>query len=583
MSYLPYSDITLKEYLLSLKKMENLMVIISVKDTFGAFLEKEDIDIFKELGLYRLSVLEKAGKLERRKGFVAVLADSDVIFQELSEKNASVHFHKKIGRYEVDAFSSPYSGLNISSILIDDEEYSVNERGINIVVLNTKTDTVIDSVAFDTGVKEKKAVRLFRYIEPRVLPREKNALFLRDIEKVKDRLKLTNLLPNYEWVSSSKDLNSVFNNKIKVRFFFYGAYNLWNAMESVAKAFSMDDRYDVLVVMTNRDILYKTVICIGKGGFTVIHDDDYDIEKDRPDIAIYNWHSYYRNCSSVKLKVLVAAGLVTGTLATFDIRSFCRKIVNDKNDIDYIITEKFIQKMVVDHDPKKNGKWVGFGNPKFDLIYENVINHPPLPEGWKKIEGKKVILWAFDHGWYTKNATFDLFAKEFFEYFSEKKDMALIIRPHRSYPAELLSKGVWSANDLAVIKNYCETTLNIIWDDTFDYGLSYAVADAIITDVNCGITISALPLKKPLAVLLRFDEGSPEPEQPEVIDALYKINSYSELSVFLNMISEDKDPMYKRRMSVKERFISDFDGKNGQRIKDFIVGAYEEKTISKEQ
>ena len=43
-----------------------------------------------------------------------------------------------------------YSDGNVASVVINGQEYSVNRRGLNIVVYSHYQDKVIDSVCFDT-------------------------------------------------------------------------------------------------------------------------------------------------------------------------------------------------------------------------------------------------------------------------------------------------------------------------------------------------------------------------------------------------------------------------------------------------
>ena len=56
-------------------------------------------------------------------------------------------------------FDAGYENGNTCSIRIDGTEYAKNMRGINIVVYNHVTKTVVDSVCFDTHTKGAKAQR----------------------------------------------------------------------------------------------------------------------------------------------------------------------------------------------------------------------------------------------------------------------------------------------------------------------------------------------------------------------------------------------------------------------------------------
>jgi hypothetical protein len=87
-----------------------------------------------------------------------------------------------------------------------------------------------------------------------------------------------------------------------------------------------------------------------------------------------------------------------------------------------------------------------------------------------------------------------------------------------------------------------------------------------------------MALDVPLAVLNRFDCEKCEPNYPEVAEALYSINNAKELDDFVKIVVDNADPMKEKRNEVKSRYITNFDGKNGQRIKEFIVNEYTKKT-----
>ncbi len=97
--------------------------------------------------------------------------------------------------------------------------------------------------------------------------------------------------------------------------------------------------------------------------------------------------------------------------------------------------------------------------------------------------------------------------------------------------------------DLELLRLFCKNSENIVWDETLDYSYAYSIADAVITDINCGISISALPLDIPVAVLERYDGNHCEPLYPEVYQSLYKICSLEDLEEFTDMVAREEHPM----------------------------------------
>jgi len=237
---------------------------------------------------------------------------------------------------------------------------------------------------------------------------------------------------------------------------------------------------------------------------------------------------------------------------------------------------------------------VEMGNPKFDTIYRKLSAPAALPEAWEKICGKKVFLWAHDHLYRSHNFTFDQYISAILDYFTTHSDVALIWRPHNAFIRELRGRSVgdpgvdkigpiWTPSDFDTLRRWFDESPNLVWDEMPDYSYAYAAADAIITDVRCGITVSALPTGKPLCVFYRM--GVPEvPEQfPELIDNLYQVRNRTQAIEFFEMIRRGEDPMKAQREKAFHECVYAFDGKNGQRMKDFIVEKYFEKVEQKAQ
>lgn len=541
---------------------DKYLIIIAIKDTIGFFLDSNICVALSNLGLKTFNCVENIEDLHWR-GYAAVIDHGKVLFESLARRDEAVWTRENIHGQEVDIFSGSLHSGNIASIIIQSEEYAVNKRGFNICIASLEDNIVFDSVAFDTHSETKKAIRLSDYRTISVIPHEKDDLIIKNINDVKKRLNIECIIPKFDLVHEDNQ------QQIKVRVFFFGWYPLWNAMESVVNAFEEDETYDVCVIMETLD--RTTRDCLIRGGHNVIETRDYDIEKDKPVIAIYNnCYKHYMDYSTIKYKVLIPAGIVGGHMRNFGMNTMTNYIAKMKKRVDGI----FVEKNIYDHikDGAKQNVFP-FGNPKFDLIY-NKINNTKLPSEWGKLKGKKTILWAFDHHWYTSNVTFDLYARHFFEYFEMNDELALLIRPHANYPRELIADGIWNRRDVEILKRYCINSVNIIWDDSLDYGAAYSLAKAVITDVNCGITISAMPLNVPIAVLLRFDGNKCEPQYKEVYDSLYHINGREELVSFFDMVRAGNDPLQDKRNDIKDDCISNFDGGNGKRIKACIEKTY---------
>lgn len=134
-----------EEYLSWLKSLDNCTVLITVKDIQGFSLTKEMTDGLAELGFTQTDIL-----LEHEyHGFIGVLINNIVTYQNICNDEAIVYKDYIDDRYVVIK-SETLSQGNSGIIYIDNVEYSPNQRGINIVVWDNSTDTIIDSIAYDT-------------------------------------------------------------------------------------------------------------------------------------------------------------------------------------------------------------------------------------------------------------------------------------------------------------------------------------------------------------------------------------------------------------------------------------------------
>lgn len=549
------------QYLNRVSCLSDCLIVLAVKDTLGHNIGENGYNALHNLGITKTNY-ENRYK-DSWKGFVSVIRNGQIIYEELSEYGQTVRYNNIIEGVSLDILSCPYICGNYCSILIDDHEYSVNERGLNIVVYSLLDKFVVDSVAFDTHVPQKECKRDMTRQFISVKPYLNNDLIIRDLNNVRSRYSLESILGCNSVISEA-------NSKIKIRFFFWGGYNLWNAIESVVEAFLKDDHYDVLVVFSSFDS--KTIYRATKNNINFTLKDHYVVENDSPDITIYNWKDVYYSCKSIKYSVQIPATIIDGGISSLDSKSILDSLV-DESKVDDVLVEKNLYRL---SSGLNYEKWREFGNPKFDLIYNYVNGLAPCAGVYDKIKDKCIFLWAFDHNWKIKSSSFDLYIKTILSIFLRRKESALIIRPHRNFTIELVQSQIWSKDELTYLKNYCENTENIIWDDTLDYGEAYGLADAIITDVNCGICISALPLDVPISVLCRYDGNECLPQYPEVYENLYKIKSETEVESFVDMVLSGDDPMKRDRELLRERYISNFDGKNGERIKEFISKRYEE-------
>lgn len=546
------------KYVSALSRVESL-IVIAVRDTIGYSVGTKGYVGLKKLGLTQLGA-SGDGRQDHWKGYAAIIYRGVVRYEKLEEQDMTVEYATTLDGIRLEIYSSPLRSANRASIVVNGEEYAMNRRGMNFVVIDTADGSVIDSVAFDTHMDGIPCFRDEGKAAPHVRPRKRDEMNISPLNPVRERLLLHHILEgfgNYK--------------KIKLRIVHWGNAGLWNAMESVVMEFAKEDRYDIMVIIENLSVAGEQIReYLASCGIRAKKQNEYNAHQDSPDIVIVNHPDFLSlaDCSSACLRYCVPAMLINGADSGIDV-SIMDMARASKNTYDKIFVDKNLYEGLCQDKAAASITELS-GNPKFDLIYNKTQRERAIPKEWDKLQPRKVILWAFDHNWWMKSSAVDLYFRILVRDAMADEGIGLIIRPHRNFIYELLQHGIWTEEDFDAFKYFCKMSPNIVWDDSLDYGAAYSVADAIITDVNCGIIISALPLDKPIAVLQRFDGNRCVPHYPDIIGAHYEINSEDELSSFMEMVKRGEDPKREQRKAKCAEYVAHFDGMNGKRIKESI-------------
>ena len=80
--------------------------------------------------------------------YIAAIKDGEILTEEISDEKLS--YQTEIENISLEVISAGYNSGNTASIKINNVEYAVNQRGLNIVVYDTKENCVADSVCIDT-------------------------------------------------------------------------------------------------------------------------------------------------------------------------------------------------------------------------------------------------------------------------------------------------------------------------------------------------------------------------------------------------------------------------------------------------
>ncbi|MBD5384492.1 MAG: hypothetical protein HDR72_05790, partial [Ruminococcaceae bacterium] len=122
---------------------DDFLIAVSTRHTPGSKMTDEVFDKIRALGFADFSRTH----LMMYSGFVS---RGEILFNTCAEKSMMpVEFCGTVNELELSIISRSWDGGLLSSIKINDEEYSLNGRGLNIVVYDWENNAVIDSCNYD--------------------------------------------------------------------------------------------------------------------------------------------------------------------------------------------------------------------------------------------------------------------------------------------------------------------------------------------------------------------------------------------------------------------------------------------------
>lgn len=415
---------------------------------------------------------------------------------------------------------------------------------------------------------------------------------LQEVSEIYERLNARNLFPYADFLTADlKDKNK----KINLVFYIKYAASSWGGIKSLYDCFLKDDKYHVAVVPSRADsetYIQENMKRLQKDKVEII-DEDNLLEHLNPDVVIVTGYApMMESCSLAAARILGGAKLSIGIynrLLDVGFHEDGRHIERNMNRgsmalCDYCIADASLYRMITkDMSETQKGKYIELGHPKFDHVW-GALHKNDYPSAWEKLKGKKVILWAPVHGlngngvgwwWYT----FDIYAKHIIDYAVRHEEIGLIIRLQNVLVWELLELGIWKDKELEVIRKYCEESRNIVFDENSSYANAYSIMDGVITDSLASVEHTALPTMKPICIVHRNSakdkaEAARMPLLQNYEDILYHAYSLEDIDTFFGYIASGEDPMFGIRRKKMGDYVKSCDGKNAQRIKDFIEKKY---------
>ena len=144
------------DYISILSEGGNLSALITVKGSAGRKLSDDSRNRISEAGLSELS------KIGDYTAYIGVIEKGAVKYEKmLSEEEKTTgdgiaYSGRFPGGVKYTLTSGSSNNGDISSVRFDNEDYSLNERGINIIVYDNDAETIVDDTCFDTWESDER-------------------------------------------------------------------------------------------------------------------------------------------------------------------------------------------------------------------------------------------------------------------------------------------------------------------------------------------------------------------------------------------------------------------------------------------
>lgn len=132
----------------------NLVVLLAVRDTPANVL-----DVSVQNALYSLGLKTELNK-QFRQSYLAAIDCGHILCEMISNNHEMLKAELTIDEIDIKLVSASYEFGDKAQIIINGKDVAVNQRGINIAVIDKQTKYVLDSVAFDTWLPHAPAYRI---------------------------------------------------------------------------------------------------------------------------------------------------------------------------------------------------------------------------------------------------------------------------------------------------------------------------------------------------------------------------------------------------------------------------------------
>ncbi|UUV14864.1 CDP-glycerol glycerophosphotransferase family protein [Clostridioides difficile] len=469
--------------------------------------------------------------------------------------------------------------LNLIQILIEGIDY-IKNNNLSESIVNSSLEAInyMKKYINNSGRSNKNLLNLIdeTYVKILRLSMYKNIRLIEDCELIISNLNyLSNIIENS------------LNKKNKIVFMPYNA-KMWNSLESIWKSAVLDEQCDCYVV----PIPYYKLIDTPNGitqiytyegndfpeDVPIIHYDDFDLSKEKPDIIYV--HNQYDDCNNatmvdsnyfsynLKQYTNMLVYVAYGILGTYPVSFYLNfyELIASRN-FDKVIVQSPAFEIIAECSGINKNQILTMGSPKFDSLIYNLKQNNINKDYESKLKGKIIFLWTTNlmkipNG---KDGVIDEI-ENVFDIIENSQEYGLIYRPHPLELEYVKSKVPECFNRYKTLLDSISIKNNIILDDSVSYYESFNLSHALITD-RSSVLIEYIQTKKPILIYdIDMEHGYYDSRIFDIFSNYVVGEEDMDLIKFMNLVKNNNDYKLNQRLNSLNSVLSNTDGSCGEKI-----------------
>lgn len=421
--------------------------------------------------------------------------------------------------------------------------------------------------------------------------------FLEITEKIMDCLEAGKQYLEYidTLFELSQKINIYCKNDVKYKFkivFLAELGSKWDSMDSVYRAYKNREDCEVEVVIAP---IYRAIkLPNGKIKHDVIYEDyltslgikhtlykDYDIKKDLPDITFTS-----QPYESVTPEMFWAENIAPYTRLVY-LPYFTTYCMTSEQEIyvqcqmpiynlawRVICQSEKLKTIYSKYFKSKGENIIASGLPKWDWVINMDNREIKLPEGWEKLEGKKVILKNYHYNFRNPKGRM-LHIKNDIDNLNKDTE-AMILRFHPMTETMFNVYYPEFKEEWEQLKNEINNLPNCVIDNNIMYDYSFKFSDAMTSDIS-SIVWQYMLTKKPIILLYLsyLKEAKAQEENDGYIlkpsTLSWAVNDMEEFNKVKNKLFYEGDYNYEERVKFMNENFPNADGHIGERLANQLI------------